>query len=133
MDRIRRVQADHQREISGVYVYSQDGVVDTIVLNTNGTFDQTITTTNAGPWILHGSWKLNPETVDFDPFYEAFDINRANGADKVIPPRKFSTSFLWIQKGRLQMDVSETFPVWKKQTPNSQGGTNASGESLRSE
>ncbi|HLX68016.1 MAG TPA: hypothetical protein VKV04_00170 [Verrucomicrobiae bacterium] len=119
-----------KEEVSGVYVCSKDGVIDTIVLNTNGTFDQTITTTNAGPWSLRGSWKLNPETVDFEPFYEAFEIERANGADKVIPPQKFSTSFLWIQKGTLQMDVSDIFPIWRKQTANTQGVTNSSAESL---
>jgi hypothetical protein len=122
-----------KEEVSGVYVCSQDGVVDTIVLSTNGTFDQTIITTNAGPWVMHGSWTLNSETVGFEPFYESFDIKRANGADKVIPPRKFSWSFLWIQKNRLQLDVSDIFPVWEKHATNSQSLTNASGGAIRRE
>lgn len=111
-----------KEEISGVYVCSQDGVVDTIVLNKSGTFDQTITFSNTGRRTLHGRWTLYSETVTFDSLYESFEINRANGADVVIPPQIVSGGFLWIQKGRLQMDVSEVFPVWKKQATNTHGG-----------
>lgn len=109
-----------KEEVSGVYVCAQNGVVDTIVLNTNGTFDQTVMTTNAGPWTIRGSWTFNSETVSFDSFYESFEIARANGADKVIPPHRVSMGFLWIRQGRLQLDVSETFPIWERQTTNNQ-------------
>jgi hypothetical protein len=56
------------KEISGVYVCSYNGVIDTVILNANGTFQQTITYKEEGPWIRSGSWKLDWQVVHFSCF-----------------------------------------------------------------
>ncbi|WP_150107385.1 hypothetical protein [Pedosphaera parvula] len=112
-------------DISGVYVRARDGVVDKIILAANGSFQQTITFTNGGPWTTSGSWKFNGATVELDTFYDTFDIGRYNNkmdAVAVIPPQFFASAcFLEVQEGKLLRNSVE--PIWIKQPSGGNGGT----------
>src|SRR5438045_4073415 len=82
-------------DISGVYARSSNGVIDTIVLATNGTFHQTITYTNGGQWTNSGSWAFDYDVVKFDVFYSAFDVDPfKHSAFIVIPPKPYSMETL---------------------------------------
>jgi hypothetical protein len=89
-------------DISGVYTRGSNGVVDTILLATNGTFQQTITFTNGQQWSKTGSWIFAGETVEFDTFYSAFEVpDFKYSANIVIPPKSYAMQVLWVEKGRL--------------------------------
>jgi hypothetical protein len=106
-----------RNDISGVYIRSYDGVVDTIVLNANGTFQQTITYKKEGPWIKSGSWELDWQVVHFDYLYYAFDYDSVKHKPFiVIPPEQFATATLWVEKDKLLKDP--IFPIWFKQPKN---------------
>jgi len=106
-----------RNDICGVYIRSYGGVVDTVVLNANGTFQQTITYKKEGPWIKSGSWKLDWQVVHFDSFYSAFDYDTAKRKPVIlIPPEPFSEETLWVEKHKLLKDP--IFPIWFKQTKN---------------
>jgi len=105
-------------EISGVYICSKDGVVDTIELNTNGSFTQKITFGNEEPWTIHGFWTLNTETVELDRFYLSFDLGNHLKVIRIIPPHEYSMGVLWIERGQLKRELGETLPFWIKQTNN---------------
>jgi len=112
-------------DISGVYVRARDGVVDQVILAPNGSFQQTITFTNGGPWTTSGSWKFHGEVVELDAFYDAFDIghshNEVDGV-AVIPPHFFASAcFLEVQEGKLVESSVE--PIWIKQPSGGKGGT----------
>jgi len=100
-------------DISGVYIRSRDGVVDTLILATNGTFQQTITYGNESPWTKNGLWTLNYQVVQFNTFYEAFDFEAAKGTFKLIPPESYAMETLWVERGKLVKD--QVFPIWFKQ------------------
>ena len=89
-------------DVSGAYIRSSNGVVDTVLLATNGTFQQTITFTNGEHWNKTGSWSFAGETVEFDTFYVAFDVPAFKySAEVVIPPKPYAMEVLWVEKGRL--------------------------------
>ena len=102
-------------DVSGVYIRSSNGVVDTLILVTNGTFQQTITFDGAS-WKGSGSWKFSGEIVEFDKFYSAFEIgpdpNKIN-AVVVIPPKLGTMEFLWVEEGKLLKNSIQ--PIWFKQ------------------
>ena len=101
-------------DISGVYTRSSNGVVDTIVLATNGTFQQTITYTNGVRWAKSGSWVFDFEVVKFDGFYSAFDVDPfKHTVFIVIPPKPYSNETLWVKRGTLLKDSEQ--PIWIKQ------------------
>ena len=107
-------------DISGVYSRSGDGVVDTLTLATNGTFQQKITFTGGGVWTNNGSWTFSGQVVTFDQIYEAFEIKPDPSkvyAGPVIPPRPAADEVLWVEKGRLLKNSVE--PIWLKQQTKS--------------
>ena len=101
-------------DVSGEYIRASNGIVDTVLLATNGTFQQTITFTNGQHWSKTGSWTFAGETVEFDAFYAAFDVpDFKYSAEAVIPPKAYSMEVLWVEKGRL-LKSPEDLP-WIKQ------------------
>ena len=101
-------------DISGIYRRSNDGVIDTVVLETNGTFQQTITSASGGPWIKSGSWKFGGQVVEFSEFYEAFTYDTVKRhAVIVIPPESGASEVLWVEEGKLLKNSVE--PIWLKQ------------------
>ena len=103
-------------DVSGIYRRSRDGVVDTIILAPSGTFQQTITFTNGEMWTNSGSWKFSGQVVEFDKFYEAFEIDPdPNKVDAVmvIPPKLGANEVLWVENGRLLKNSVQ--PIWSKQ------------------
>ena len=102
------------RDISGVYIRSSQGVVDTIILATNGSFQQTITYKNEGPWTKNGSWIFDYDVVRFDTFYSAFNFDSVKPEVLItIPPEPFSMEVLSVEKGKLIKN--SIFPIWFKQ------------------
>ena len=101
-------------DISGVYIRAANGVVDTLILATNGSSQQTITFTNGGQWTKNSSWKFSGEVVTFDEFYEAFEIDPSKTGNivpiLVIPPHPYSTDVLWVEQGKLLKNPEE--PIW---------------------
>jgi hypothetical protein len=101
-------------DVSGEYIRSSNGVVDTVLLATNRTFQQIITFTNGQQWSKTGSWNFAGETVEFDTFYLAFDLpDFKDTPEAVIPPKSGSMAVLWVEKGRLLRN-QEDLP-WIKQ------------------
>jgi hypothetical protein len=99
-------------DVSGVYSRQKDGVIDTLVLNTNGDFQQTITYTNGGKWTRSGSWEISNQVVNLGASYSAFDFEHKT---IVIPPKAFSMQTLLIEKDSLVVNRYE--PIWfKKET-----------------
>jgi len=102
-------------DISGVYIRSANGVVDTLTLATNGFSQQTVTFTNGGQWTKDRTWKFSGEVVKFDEFYEAFDFAPPHDGVKivvVIPPQPAATMVLWVKNGKLLRNPEE--PIWIK-------------------
>ena len=103
-------------DVGGTYICSADGVVDTLVLDTNGYSLQIITFTNGGKWIMHSAWTRYTETVQIYHFYHSFDFDPTNnGFRRVIPPQEGSEPLLWIQGNQLSLEEGSTLPRWTKQ------------------
>jgi hypothetical protein len=104
-------------DVSGVYTRASNGIVDTVLLATNGTFQQTITFTNGGQRGKTGSWNFAGETVEFDTFYEAFEVpDFKYSAEAVIPPKPYAMQVLWVEKGRLLKNPEDLPWIAGKQT-----------------
>ncbi len=102
------------KDISGVYIRSSGGVLDKLVLNENGIFQQTISFTNGDQWSKNGSWLFEREIVKFDGFLSAFDVHPfEHRAFAVIPPKALFDQILWVEKGVLLKDSEQ--PIWVKQ------------------
>ncbi|MEO6035080.1 MAG: hypothetical protein ABIQ35_07490 [Verrucomicrobiota bacterium] len=102
-------------DIAGAYTRSSNGIVDTLILAKNGTFQQTITFTNGAQWTKSGSWVFDYQIVTFDGFYSAFDVDPLkHKVFVVIPPKPFSNEILWVEKDSLLKESEQ--PRWMKQT-----------------
>ena len=100
-------------DVSGIYIRSSQGVSDTLRLNADMTFEQTITFTNGGHWSLNGGWVMDGELVKFSGFLEAFDVDSLlHKAHTVIPPKSFANGILSVEKGRLVRESEQ--PAWIK-------------------
>ncbi|MGZ4971299.1 MAG: hypothetical protein ACXWDN_00950 [Limisphaerales bacterium] len=100
-------------EVNGTYIRSDGFVVDTLIIETNGSFQQTVTF-NGAHWVKSGLWKLNGETIEFDRFLMAFDVDTfKHKATNVIPPELVSTEVLLVERGQLEKDSEQ--PAWLKQ------------------
>jgi hypothetical protein len=97
------------KDLSGTYVRNVGGLVDTLVLNTNGSFLQTIAVTNGGNWTRNGTWILKSQVIEFDSFLSAFDFERKTA---IVPPEVVALQSLWVEHGRLAKNEYE--PKWVK-------------------
>jgi hypothetical protein len=97
-------------DVAGVYLRTGSGVRDTLVLNTNGHFQQYVTYTNGGKWAVTGMWTFKYEVVDLDRCYAAFDFEHKT---IIIPPELLAMQTLWVEKNKLMKNQYE--PMWIRQ------------------
>ena len=98
-------------DVAGKYARKSGALEDKIELYANGTFRQTVSSTNGVEWIKTGEWILTNQVIQMDVSYSTFDLERKAAT---IPPAEVSMQTLWIERGRLVKSESE--PKWFRVT-----------------
>jgi len=97
-------------DVAGKYVRKSGDLEDKLELNTNGTFKQTVSSTNGVKWIKTGAWLLKKQIVQLDQSYSTFDFERKSS---VVPPAEVFMQTLWIERGGLVKNELE--PKWSRE------------------
>lgn len=82
-------------KIAGTYVRTDGPLVETIVLNTNGTFDQTVAYSDGQLLKVSSRWTNDHRQVQFTRLYVTRDVE----SSKVLSPAelRYGVNFMWEQ------------------------------------
>lgn len=119
------------QDIAGAYVRVGSGVTDSLMLNTNGSFQENVTFTNGGKWSVSGQWKFDYQIIELDKCYAAFDFEHKT---IIIPPELVVMQRLWVEKNKLIKNTYE--PIWMRQSGKiiePQAPTNATGAQMKND
>lgn len=72
-----------QKRIAGRYTRRHMGITDSLLLNQDGTFQQSIGDGNGATWNISGSWKVINRVIQLDKCYLSFDDEKQIN---IVPP-----------------------------------------------
>jgi hypothetical protein len=95
-------------DVSGTYRRSVGGYTDTIILSTNGSFQQSLTNTNGGSWKSGGSWTLYyQQSAELSETFNYYDFEHQR---PILPPKKWGPYRLTVEKNKLLANYED--PAW---------------------
>jgi hypothetical protein len=99
-------------KIAGTYTRTDGPLVETIVLNTNGTFDQTIVHSGGQNFNVSDRWTNDHHQVQFTRLYITRDVE----SSKVLSPPelRYGVNFIW-EKGVLAKNPEQGYLLRLKQ------------------
>lgn len=100
--------------IAGAYARSDGPLVETIVLNTNGTFDQTVAYSDGQSFKVSDRWTNDFRQVQFTRLYVTRDVELS----KVLSPPelRYGVNFMW-ENGVLAKNPEQGYILRLKKQP----------------
>jgi hypothetical protein len=96
--------------IAGYYCRTNNSLIDCITLNTDYTFQQTITSTNNQTWSAQGKWEFRGSVIELDKCYLSYDDEKQSN---IVPPTVvYTCNFSFTRDYDLERSVMQ--PHWKK-------------------